>query len=1000
MSSHHLRALSLFDEYAQMPAAERARRMQILASEDPALHAALDDLLRADGERDGHLVDGSAVDVIARAQPPAGERPASDPRLGTRVGAWRIERVIASGGMGTVYEAQRDDGQYQQRVALKFVLAKHAGPQLTAAFLQERQLLARLDHPGIASLYDGGIDADGQPWFAMRYVPGAPIDTWCDVRRLGIRSRIELLLQASRALSYAHAQGVVHGDIKPNNLLIDRDGRVQLVDFGISSLSGAANGGIAITEDYAAAEQRQLGVRSVATDVYAFGVLIYRLLCGQWPQARHPLLGALPLSDADGRPMDRLLDGAAEDVARVRGEASVAALARRLSGDLSAIARKAVAHRPEDRYASVAALADDLQRWLDQRPVSARPLAWPARAGRWLSRNRVPAGIVATALIAALAVSGLAYQRHRQDLRDARASETIGHLFAANLGTATISGLGTAPFSSRALLDKTERELRRLRLAEHPALLARAYATLARSRAAIGDMRDAERLADVATRTLGDRDDATGAVAATRSAMLNLRGRHAQAATLASAALAGLDACDAGHRECPRIALQAELARAQWGLAQMRSAMRTVDAALAEAAPLDNREPTAELLILRSEYNSSLLRAKQAEEDGKRAVQLADGINPVLADDARERLFGLLARRGAPDALAVAKRLRDSRIRTLGERHPKTGWAWLRVGEAEDQSYAGAAIQKGLSIIEATYGREHPEYAWALNSAMWHMPKSAQEKIALMEHAIGVLTNNLGPRSERTLNARSRLGYFMLDMSSDHRTDADTLRGFTLLGDAIRDMQASGLPTPWQRLKLAEGLTNFGPKERLADAAELLNVAAGEAGRYFSADDNYVLELTVFQNKLLFRRGQHALADRGFADWITKNQSFIATTRSDAQSVNEYIRAMTLYESMLYRGLHAYQTCDRKGAAAQWRSAEDLAGRALGDEGYQQLTARRMLADLHRGAPIDLPADAGYIPASDMATGNAAGARCPHSTRAMSQDAGAAGGQRRPDPNG
>lgn len=966
MDDRYIQALALFDEYAWMPAAKQARRLRALALEDPALHAALEALLRADREYDGRLLDGSPLDLIARAQPrgdPAPPEPLVDRRIGTRVGPWRIERVIARGGMGTVYEAQRDDGQYRQRVALKFVLADHADPKLTAAFVQERQLLARLDHPGIASLIDGGVDADGQPWFAMRYVEGAPIDVWCDQRRLGIGPRVALLVQASRALSHAHAQGVLHGDIKPSNLLMDGDGRVQLVDFGIAGLLGEAETGIAVTHDYAAAEQRQQGIRSVATDVYAFGVLTYRLLCGQWPTPRHALLGIAALSAEDGAPMERLLDGAPDEVARVRGEPGTAALARVVSGDLSAIARKAVAYRPEHRYASVAALGDDLQRWLDRRPVSARPLAWPARAGRWLSRNRVPAGVVAGVLGVALLVSGFAYQRHRYAVREARAGEAIGQLFAANLGTATIFGLGTTPFSSQALLEKTERELRRMPLAEYPALRARAFATLARSRAAIGDMRDANRLAEQAARELDDADDPAGAVAATQSAMLNIRGRYTQAAALARTALAQLDACDAGQNQCPRIALQAELARAQWGLAQTQAAMRTIDAALAEARPLDNRELTAELLIVRSEFNGYLMQSKQAEEDGRRAVALADGVNPVLADDARERLFRLLNRRQAPEALQFARQLLNSRIRTLGQRHPKTGWAWLYLGGVESHRDAVPAIEKGLSIIAATYGRDHPEYASALTASIWHMPETRREKIALMEHAIDVLTRSVGARSERTLYARSRLGYFLLDISGNQRNRGDSERGFSLLEGVIRDSRASGLPAPWQHLKLAEGLTNFGPDERLAEAARLLDIAAGEAQRYFSESDTYSLEVIVFRNKLLYRMGEKARADSGFADWIGRNRAFIATITTDSRGVNDFIRAMTLYEAMLYRGFYAYERCDRSQAALQWRQAEDLARRAFGADDYRRMLVRDWLADLGRDGPIQFPAEASFIPA-------------------------------------
>ena len=269
MNDPAARARSLFADYVELTAAERDRRLRGLAARDPAAHAGLLAMLQTDAEAEGGagLLDRSPADLLAgkHAGSPSPTPPAhaADPRLGRRLGAWRIDRAIGHGGMGTVYLAHRDDGQYRQRVALKCVRTELANASLMAAFRDERNLLARLDHPGIAALVDGGVGEDGQPWFAMRFVDGIALDAWCERRRAGVRERVDLLLQVCQALAYAHAQGIVHRDIKPSNLLVTANGRVQLVDFGISSHfaapGAAAREPIAITPEYAAPEAREAG---------------------------------------------------------------------------------------------------------------------------------------------------------------------------------------------------------------------------------------------------------------------------------------------------------------------------------------------------------------------------------------------------------------------------------------------------------------------------------------------------------------------------------------------------------------------------------------------------------------------------------------------------------------------------------------------------------------------------------------------------------------------
>lgn len=360
MNASSARALLLFDEFVDLPAAERERRLAALAVAEPDTHAALCALLQADAD-EGGVLDRAPAQILSERRQRDAAAPASagpndaasaaaaaddcaDLRIGARLGAWRIDRIVGRGRMGTVYEAHRDDGEYQQRVALKCIRAELDSPQSLAALREERNLLARLDHAGIAALVDGGDD-DGRPWFALRYVEGEPIDAWCDLRGLGIGARVDLLLQVCDAVAYAHAQGVLHRDLKPSNVLVTADGRAQLLDFGISAQIGpwreAQSELAAPTPHYAAPEAQLRGAQGPATDLYALGVLTYRLLCGRWPTPLHGLRPLLHGSDSGAAlPMAQLAEDS--DVASARAAPPTR---RRWRGSCAATCRRSRSKR-------------------------------------------------------------------------------------------------------------------------------------------------------------------------------------------------------------------------------------------------------------------------------------------------------------------------------------------------------------------------------------------------------------------------------------------------------------------------------------------------------------------------------------------------------------------------------------------------------------------------------------------------------------------------------
>jgi serine/threonine-protein kinase len=358
---------------------------------------------------------------------------------GQRFGPYRLLREIGRGGMGTVYLAERADGQFEQQVALKLMHPDFNRVQVQQRFLQERQILARLQHPHIARLYDGGVTVldgaqpgDGQPYFVMEYVEGVPLTAYCDAKHLPVEERLRLFQQVAEAVQYAHRNLVVHRDLKPSNILVTPEGRVKLLDFGIAKvledevpdLTLTQTGVRVMTPEYAAPEQVRDEPVTTATDLYALGVLLYVLLTGHRPYRFERLTpGAVEhaiLEQEPERPSTRVTRPS--DVAQADGftktvtpEAVSAArstqpstLRRRLSGDLDTIVLKALRKEPERRYASVEAFAEDVRRYLEGLPVAARPDTLGYRMRKLVRRHQVSvaaAMLVLTSLVGGLTVA-------------------------------------------------------------------------------------------------------------------------------------------------------------------------------------------------------------------------------------------------------------------------------------------------------------------------------------------------------------------------------------------------------------------------------------------------------------------------------------------------------------------------------------------------------------------------------------------------------------------
>jgi serine/threonine-protein kinase len=424
-------ALGVIDTLLAQAAPDRERQLAELALTRPELHARVQALLEADLEatRVGFMR------VEPRTEDAADANGAL--RADTRVGPYRIVRELGQGGMGEVWLARRDDGLYEGEVAIKTLHPFFAHGAMRDRFLREAQLLGKLTHPNIARLLDAGV-ADGIVYLVLEYVRGEAIDRYCDEHQLGVDARIKLFADVCGAVAHAHANLVVHRDIKPSNILVTPAGEVKLLDFGIGKLvetdAGTAGNaeltrvtGRIFTPEYAAPEQIRGEPVSIATDVFSLGTLLYALLAGVRPYGN--TLGGAALEHAvlnvDPAPLSR--------AARDAGEAGAAArastpqrLQRALAGDLEDIAALALRKMPQQRYASVPALADDLGRHLRHEPVKARAGSRAYRLGRFVRRNRVAVAAAAGVLIAAsFGVAGVVYQA-----REAREQARLAQLEA------------------------------------------------------------------------------------------------------------------------------------------------------------------------------------------------------------------------------------------------------------------------------------------------------------------------------------------------------------------------------------------------------------------------------------------------------------------------------------------------------------------------------------------------------------------------------------------
>ena len=747
-----------FHAALELPVAERAAWLDVHAG-DAEMRAELDALLQA------HARGDSALDSPLQAESIA---------VGRRIGAWRLVRELGRGGMGAVWLAERDDAGFTQRAALKFVATSFSQPALLARFRRERQILAALQHPDIARMLDGGVTHEGAPWFAMEFVDGVPLDRWCRERAPGLRQRLQLMQRLCAAVHYAPQHLVVHRDLKPGNVLIDCDDRPVLVDVGIAKLlqdtddperTGTAMPAL-FTPRYASPEQLLGKPAGTASDVYSLGLVLYELLCGQPPFAA---------------PADSWSEWIAEVTERLPVPPSTRGGALVLDRELDAIVLMALRKEPQRRYSSAAALAEDLQRYLDHHPVRARPDSARYRFAKFARRHRMglALGAVAVLVLAALALqlvlesarTTAALEMSQRERR--RAEDTVSLLTDVFREADPTRGDGRE-VSAREVLERGLRLLegRPLDAASRAAVLT----TLGEIFVNAGAYARAEALFTEAlalSETIERGESLRGDALHGLGGALQAASRHADALQRLNQALS-LRGRAYGEDSLEVAATTERLGSAAQSLADYEVARaayaRTLGIRLSRLAADDVR--IAEVQLRMGSLAWATGRYKEAEPHYRKALEVRRQHPEQAAELARalDAMGALAHMRGQHDeARSHYREALDLRRRVLGTQHRLTADTLGNLGAlAYDQGDPGAAIPlltEALAAQRVAVGGDSPVVAKTLNNLALAQAALGQREAArrVLEEALAINRKAFGEQHVRVAGNLNNLGLVQLD---------------------------------------------------------------------------------------------------------------------------------------------------------------------------------------------------------------------------------------------
>ena len=749
----------LLDAALELPETERSVWLARLQGPDAELREPLQRLLQQTPRpflAAGALAERAALDGRQR-QP------------GDRVGPYRLVQALGAGGMGEVWLADRADGELRRQVALKLPHAEIGSPGLKARLARERDILASLVHPNIARLYDAGVSSEGHPYLALEVVNGRPIDIWCSDQALGVAARLRLFLQVARAVAYAHTRLVVHRDLKPSNLLVDDAGSVKLLDFGIAKLIDepttsalTATGGAVMTPGYASPEQVSGQPVGTSSDVYSLGVVLYELLAGTGPYLL-PRDSRAALEEAVLTSQPRRPSEAAADAERRKA----------LRGDLDTIVLHALHKSPADRYPTVDALADDIERHLQHRPLRARPDGGWVALRKLVRRHRLAFGAGSAIFAAVLAGAGAAAWQARLASAERQRAEQVKEFVVAMLRDASPYFSGDVNRMSAAdLVRQAQRRLVDAAIA-HPAARVELFSLIGESLLSLGDLDAAEAVLDRtsadARAALGERHLLTLRARLLQSQVQRFRGRiEEQRATLAEL-LPMLRERAREDATLPVVGLQYLTLNAIDRGAYGEAAAAAVEGERLAAERLGERHPemvaSAILLALAHRYQRRFDLALPAAE---RALQLTraaypgPGLHPrvVEARAVRGRALGDVGR--LVEGVGELQAARDDALQLFGNNSPLVGTLQQNlVAYLVDLGELAAAelnARESVRIVKLHAQAESFSHAGTLASlgAVLLAQRRADEALALLAPAADTLARVLGPGHDAALLVRTQ----------------------------------------------------------------------------------------------------------------------------------------------------------------------------------------------------------------------------------------------------
>jgi tetratricopeptide (TPR) repeat protein/predicted Ser/Thr protein kinase len=775
---------SIFDAVAEAPAAERDDLLARLCSDDATLRMEVERLLAADArgthfERGTHSARASAAAEWADAAD-------ADADKDSRIGSWRLLRELGRGGMGVVWLAERADGQFQQQAALKLIKRGMDSDAVRARFLRERQILARLEHPHIAHLIDGGIAADGRPYFAMEYVEGEPLLPHCAGQSMSLRERLGLILDVCLAVQFAHSQLIVHRDIKPSNILVTPAGEAKLLDFGIAKLLDDSQGGTIdtqhrpLTPAYAAPEQLRGEPVTTATDIYALGAVLYELLSG----VRAFAAADTPSPEAALRALE---SGTLSPPSRAATSPSAPLASRLLRGDLDTIVLKAMQRDPQRRYATVEALAGDLRRFLAGQPIAARRDHAGYRLRKFVGRHRLGVAMSTLAVLALIAALAFALWQAREKAREAENSQQVTQFITGLLQGADPAQAHGRTLSAQDLLEQGARRLYRQSKID-PDVRARVLQTIAATYTNLGLYDRALPLAqEVLALRRSDPARIDAGIAESMDGLgriYRLKADYAQAEPLLRGALAMRRAIFPA--DDPAIIESVDHMAA---LERAKGDFKDADVLLAEAVQSARRrfgDEAVETARYLDDYAANL------DDMGKRAGALAlyrqalsirdknlGADDPEVANSLLNLGVHLDQSGNFDAAMPLVERALAIRKKIYGPHHPLVAFAEIDVaGVYEDENRLDAA--EGLALDALAVGRaslppDHPRIGEALNMlAMLRMlRRDYAGAVPMAREVLDRFTKTLGPDHPDTLTAKNNLAYALLH--AGRAAEAETL---------------------------------------------------------------------------------------------------------------------------------------------------------------------------------------------------------------------------------